>query len=358
MNGWTRTFLILLRLVIGWHFLFEGIEKLNSDVWSSEAYLREASGPLAPFFYRMAGDRLADEMRPLARADWDPSHTPPHDYFPPLLDQEWRAYTNRFARHYGLDDAQRSRAEAILLQHEDQTATWLLGRPPTGTKTVIVNSPYGPPVQLDKTTPERLQEYEDKVRAVRDYQTKDFFWTSGTAFTGDGNAKLAAAKADVNRLRAEFRTELNEHFGKLQDDLHALLTPEQLKLPPLVENAGPRWPDWSGWRYWSWLDWIDRIIPLALTAVGIGLLLGVFTRTSCVVGALLLLSFYLAMPSLPGVPDNPRAEGHYLYVNKNVIEFVALLTLATTTSGRWLGLDGLLQFLNPWRWRSAALRRP
>jgi hypothetical protein len=70
------------------------------------------------------------------------------------------------------------------------------------------------------------------------------------------------------------------------------------------------------------------------------------------VGAYLLFMFFLAMPPLPGWPESPRAEGHYLFINKNVIEMLALLTLATTRSGRWAGLDGLLQFLRPRRWQN------
>ena len=36
------------------------------------------------------------------------------------------------------------------------------------------------------------------------------------------------------------------------------------------------------------------------------------------------------------------AEGHYLYVNKNLIEMLACLALASTPNGLWLGLDALL----------------
>ena len=65
MNTWTRIGLILLRVVIGWHFLFEGLEKLDSwyhgpregkPVWSAEPYLRESQGPLAWWFREQAGD--------------------------------------------------------------------------------------------------------------------------------------------------------------------------------------------------------------------------------------------------------------------------------------------------------------
>ncbi len=69
---------------------------------------------------------------------------------------------------------------------------------------------------------------------------------------------------------------------------------------------------------------------------------------------LLLLTFFLAMPPLPGWPESPRAEGHYLFINKNIIEMLALLALATTRSGRWVGLDSLLQFLRPQRWQNAS----
>ena len=95
------------------------------------------------------------------------------------------------------------------------------------------------------------------------------------------------------------------------------------------------------------IDWTTR---WGVFLVGVCLLLGLFSRTACLAGAGFLLMFYLSMPPLPGLPDNPRAEGTYLYINKNFIEMLALLTLATTASGRWVGLDGLLYCLNPFRW--------
>ena len=35
MNRWSKTFLIALRLAIGWHFLYEGLWKINSDTGST-----------------------------------------------------------------------------------------------------------------------------------------------------------------------------------------------------------------------------------------------------------------------------------------------------------------------------------
>jgi uncharacterized membrane protein YphA (DoxX/SURF4 family) len=108
----------------------------------------------------------------------------------------------------------------------------------------------------------------------------------------------------------------------------------------------------SHWWAQDRLAWIDAITRYGLTAVGACLLLGLFTRTACLAGAAFLLLFYLAMPALPWLPESARTEGHYVFVNKNIIEMLALLTLATTRSGRWAGLDGLLYCLAPWRWRA------
>ena len=47
------------------------------------------------------------------------------------------------------------------------------------------------------------------------------------------------------------------------------------------------------------------------------------------------------MPPWPGLPPNPKAEGHYLIVSKNLVELIACLVIATTPSGHWIGLDAL-----------------
>ena len=44
----------LLRIVVGWHFLYEGIAKLTSPSWSAAGYLKQARGPFADFFRWLA----------------------------------------------------------------------------------------------------------------------------------------------------------------------------------------------------------------------------------------------------------------------------------------------------------------
>ncbi len=46
----------LLRILIGWHFLFEGIVKLYNPEWTSFGYLATAQGPFDWFFTMLVSD--------------------------------------------------------------------------------------------------------------------------------------------------------------------------------------------------------------------------------------------------------------------------------------------------------------
>lgn len=46
--------LTLLRVLIGWHFLYEGLVKIYTPGWSADPYLSAAFGPFAPLFNNLA----------------------------------------------------------------------------------------------------------------------------------------------------------------------------------------------------------------------------------------------------------------------------------------------------------------
>jgi thiosulfate dehydrogenase [quinone] large subunit len=54
----------VMRIIVGWHFLYEGIAKLTSPSWSAAGYLRQARGPFAGLFRW-----LASQPNMLANAD-------------------------------------------------------------------------------------------------------------------------------------------------------------------------------------------------------------------------------------------------------------------------------------------------
>ena len=46
----------VLRVAVGWHFLYEGIAKLTAASWSAAGYLKQARGPFAGLFKWLAGE--------------------------------------------------------------------------------------------------------------------------------------------------------------------------------------------------------------------------------------------------------------------------------------------------------------
>jgi uncharacterized membrane protein YphA (DoxX/SURF4 family) len=48
----------VLRVAIGWHFLYEGVSKLVDDGWSASGYLANATGPFSGFYHGLASSPL------------------------------------------------------------------------------------------------------------------------------------------------------------------------------------------------------------------------------------------------------------------------------------------------------------
>ena len=78
-----------------------------------------------------------------------------------------------------------------------------------------------------------------------------------------------------------------------------------------------------------------------LVLIGLGLILGLFTKISQVAGIALLLMYYLSHPPIFSEPGFFR-EGSYFLISKDVLEMMALLVLMFLPTGQFLGLDGLM----------------
>lgn len=48
--------LVILRILIGWHFLYEGLAKILTPNWSAYPYLMDSQGFMAEFFQYLAAD--------------------------------------------------------------------------------------------------------------------------------------------------------------------------------------------------------------------------------------------------------------------------------------------------------------
>jgi len=91
------------------------------------------------------------------------------------------------------------------------------------------------------------------------------------------------------------------------------------------------------------LNAVDFLNTFGLIAIGLGLMLGLFTRIAAISGAILLFIYYLNNPPLIGLEYSVPAEGSYLIVSKTLIESMALIMLAVFPSGYFAGLDMLIE---------------
>jgi thiosulfate dehydrogenase [quinone] large subunit len=87
------------------------------------------------------------------------------------------------------------------------------------------------------------------------------------------------------------------------------------------------------------LNVVDFLNTWGLIAIGLGLILGLFTRIATISGSILLFIYFIVNPPLIGLEYSLPSEGSYLIVSKTLIESVALAVLAVFPSGLYAGLD-------------------
>jgi uncharacterized membrane protein YphA (DoxX/SURF4 family) len=92
----------------------------------------------------------------------------------------------------------------------------------------------------------------------------------------------------------------------------------------------------------TFLDVANFLTMYGLCAMGICLMAGLLTPFAALSAAGFLAMIYFCMPPWHGMPPNPKVEGHYWIVSKNLVELAACLVIATTPSAHWVGLDALL----------------
>jgi thiosulfate dehydrogenase [quinone] large subunit len=134
------------------------------------------------------------------------------------------------------------------------------------------------------------------------------------------------------------------HF--LYEGLSKLTTPGWSASGYLLQSRGPFASLFRGMAADpSLLGAVNQLNMWGLTAIGLGLVLGCFTRLASAAGLLVLLLFYFCNPPFAGYFYSVPTEGSYLVVNKNLVEAAALLVVLATDSGRAAGLDRIIHGL-------------
>ena len=282
-------FLVLLRIAIGWHFLTEGVNKVESTMYgkqpfSAEIYLRNASGPLAPYFRSMLPDGDGRETL-------DPTK----------LKATWEETVKRIEDHYKLTDDQKSKAKALAEASYVWADYWFNNFENREAREKYLHD-------LEKV--EQTEQNPGSMSFERERG-----WEARRSLEGD---------------RRKLTGPLLAKGQELADAVIALATPEQ------VTAAGAYAPPLT------FLKIADYMTMYGLCAMGICLILGLFTPLAAVCASAFLAMIYLSMPPWPGLPPNPKEEGHYWIVSKNLVELIACLLVAVTASGHWFGLDAVL----------------
>jgi len=321
MNRYTCVSLILLRLVIGWHFLFEGLHKIHSlyspKPFSSEIYFRESSGPLGKFMKGFLPDPDAELIVKLDEKS---------------ITNEWNSTFKNFTSSYQLTPEQTKSAEEILEKDLKKTKEWLA----EGKKEIEIPSPDGKPggtLKINYTTPQWISYYKSKIDELEKIRTDDRSWYLGKELD---KARIAATKAEIAKGRKELGDDYESQRNSFNSDLQKLLTSEQKSKTIKIDEKKP-----------TFIHWINLMTIFGITAIGIGLFLGLFTRVACLGGIAFLAMTYLTIPPFPWLPVPPLNEGNYVFINKNMVEMFGIIVLFTTNSGRWFGLDAILANLLP-----------
>jgi uncharacterized membrane protein YphA (DoxX/SURF4 family) len=321
----TVVLLVALRVGLGFHFLYEGVWKIkHRHEFTAEPFLSQAKGPLASLFYAMVPDlegrqRLSIGSLAIKDAEGKVREVPAVDCG--WLLERWDRLAEEFLRYY------RPSRKAS----EDRQADF---------------------AKLE----ERIKEVRERFRADLEQYVSDpntvqavkGFLEAWERFYADAERSQSAAFQKKRRWdkMMELRGEAAAWINELERREEAFKQSLVAQLDEVQREQGtPTWSSWNPFR-WSRMQLINFTVTWTLTAVGLGLVLGLFTRLAALAGGCFMLFVVLTQPAWPTIyPPDPPVTGHALLVNKDFIEMLALFLVATTAVGRWGGLDYFLHHL-------------
>jgi len=277
--GWLAAAAIaLLRIGIGVHFLSEGVDKVSDPKPFSGPFFANAKGPLAPLYKQVV---------------WDPNG----EY---RLDLEganliWDDYRNRVVSHYGFDEKQTKQANQVLQTYKGRLK------------------------QFFSANGAEIDEYFLWLKRQKDNAGDP---TRQLASLQKHDARIAA---EAGKLRGQLIPPIDGLWKDFENDLNAIATQEQWERHGRLAIGKPG-------RAPIDTETMDLVVPWFDLAIGVSLILGLFTPPSALLGAA-----FLGMICISQWPGSPGA----VPVWNQAIEMLALVALAAIGAGRFFGLDAL-----------------
>jgi uncharacterized membrane protein YphA (DoxX/SURF4 family) len=343
-----KVFLITLRIAVGWHFLYEGLWKIDSDTGATayatswyplQSSLTRAQDPDAWYdeivkTFKARNEALSEEQKGRLAELRDKIK------IAGKIEFDW-AYVKEYLQIAAPPEGERFTSLPFLQQ---SNLRWLV-RDIDGLDRLTLASAHA---ALDRRANQIADHYaftadqRAKLTTVHDTVKSSFAtaWNAPdlqarladykalrqrTAALSDAalpfhHERLLADRQKLDAIAADLLAFVNEPGDELAVQAQAIATVPQLGRGPIPRPAAPT-------------DWIDRGMKYGLVAIGACLMLGLFNRWAAIAAALQLLVFYLAAPPWPGLPGATMG-GHYLYIDRNFIEMIAAGTVAAMAGGR------------------------
>ncbi len=281
--------LVLLRVTVGWHFLYSGIWKVQQPNFSAAGFLGQAKGPFADHFHNMVPDIDGRE-----HLDYEAQQ------------EAMKKYADSFVMVNGFNEAQSAEAKELLASHQAAVEDFLTEekKDKDGKKVRVLKEPF--------------DEYLHKLGRLNDAKDADTYdipfqqkrnWDEQLKLRG----QAAGWSRDIDKIWQSLKAELTDLLGDKAD-----------KAPPRKDS----------------LEQVDKLVTYTNIAIGVCLIAGLFTRFSALCGAAFLAQIVAAQPDWPGLypPPHPSA-GRSLIVSKEFVEMMTLVALGFLPTGRWAGLD-------------------
>jgi uncharacterized membrane protein YphA (DoxX/SURF4 family) len=330
--------LVALRLSIGFHFFFEGTDKLKSGSFQASYFLGAARGPLAPWFQQMLDDPTGRQKLCVVEVERD--GRPAVDLDPALTLAVWDDFVDRAASHYGFDgDRVRKQLEDSIEKLRDSAADSPVVAAELAAQEAAlkqIGRQRAEATQLLKHHQQLLRDWlsENRVELIAHFSTVERL----NGFQRDGAAAAKSAleveslRQQVDSIRTDRTGKLNQWsaqvvaiWDSLEQQVNRLAVGPQLDAGKVVLHRPFDQPQ-------SKLKWINRFIPWFDTTVGVLLILGLFTTPTAIAAALFLASVVLTQPFwIPGTTPT-----YY-----QIVELAGLLVIAAAGSANTLGLDYL-----------------
>jgi uncharacterized membrane protein YphA (DoxX/SURF4 family) len=332
---------VLLRIVIGWHYFYEGIHKFDPAAgFSSKGFLGIAKGPTAELFYGMLPDINGTERLVIAEVDVETKtvkdgaevvKTTKRKTFI-AYEKAWDVYYQKFLSKHGLD-----KVEAAKPDNKKPNDTPPSDEQELANRKYEVESIYNRYLESLRTGAElqekdilasqaSLARYKEKVKTVRNDTEfeKERRWNEMMKYRAEAESWISTLDKLGNALQSDLSRAVDSQLAGEAGEI--ITTPEHVWVPNPVVSSQMRA--------------LDLAVMFGLSAIGICLILGFCTRLASLGGIAFLVCVVMTTWPVPGYyPPLPSAVGNFLFVSKDVVELAGLLVLTVVGAGRWGGLD-------------------